>query len=395
VVEAGTRKFLESEIEEPPRPRLVGEATIKGKKYTFSKEWTVAEIKKQLTEHKEFLTTGTLVTSAALPKEIFNEAIKIKWKWVVKEKGGATLEQTAGESTHNLYTTFATALGEAEIFLTFLDLATEGAAKEAQPPTEASVLAGVWKGFSHVDATLKTPAVNIRVYNPKTGTFVTRAGTVLWYWEETTANQALGKAEIEKVNESKEEEGCSVKPTAELLKALKGRCDQWAVALKNVFAMEGIKSEWLQLTVKFAGEEKVCEASYECIFLVKNFTFGKESLKGEFPFTLAETKHGEGIPGQGVKNPPPGFYNHYVVKAGAVGSALIYDPSYGTTPLKGGEKPTEKSVLEELQTSAMAGFCRPAKAGVIWQVSTACQKAPAKLQLVATKENGLAGFEFP
>jgi hypothetical protein len=396
VVEAGTRKFLESEIEEPPRPRLVGEATIKEKKYTFSKEWTVAEIKKQITEHKEFITTGALVTSAALPKEIFNEAIKIKWKWVVKEKGGATIEQTAGESTHNLYTTFATALTGAEVFLTFLDLATEGAQKEVQPPTEASVLAGVWKGFSHVDATLKTPAVNLRVYNPKTGTFVTRAGTVLWYWKEVTPNQALGKKELEEVDEvGKEEAGCALNPTAEVLKTLKGRCDQWAVALKNALAIEGIKSEWLQLTVKFAGEGKICEASYECVLLVKNFTFGKETLAGEFPFTLAETKHGEGIAGQGIKNPPPGFYNHYVVKAGAKGSASIYDPSYGTTPLKGGEKPTEKSVLEELQTNAMAGFCRPAKAGEVGADSTACQKVPAKLQLAATKEDGTAGFEFP
>jgi hypothetical protein len=395
-VEPEAKTFFETEAEEPPKPTLTGETTIKGEKVKFTREYTLAEIKTQLAAHAKFLTTGELKTSKALPKEVFFEKIKIKWKWTVKEKGGATIELPAGESTHNLYVMNEKPPAGTEIFLTFLDLDTLGVEKETQPPSEAGVISGVWKGFTALEGGV--PSVHIRVYEPKGAEpAINRSGTVLWYWGEVEPNKPLAKKGIEEITETEAQEAeakCAAAAASDLLEQLAGRCDQWARVLQYALSLEGVKSEVLQLRTKFAGEEKVCEKGLECLFLVKNWTFGKVGV-GEFPYAPSETTHTEGIAGQGVKNPPPAFFNHYIVRAGLAGGSKLYDPSYASAPYTGGATPTEKSVLEEFQTNSIAGFCRPAKAGEFLAAQTACQKTPAKLQLQALKENGTEGFTFP
>lgn len=99
---------------------------------------------------------------------------------------------------------------------------------------------------------------------------------------------------------------CGSLQTAALLERLRGTCDWWAAALKNALAVEGIKSEIIQLQVKYAGgERKVCEVGFECAMLVKNWTFKNPGM-GEFPYAPAEVVRTKGVPGQGLENPPAG-----------------------------------------------------------------------------------------
>jgi hypothetical protein len=398
-VSAEAKTFLETETEEPPKPKVVGEVTVKGTKITFTREYTIAEIKTQLAAHATYLTTGEMTTNTTLPNEVFYESATINWKWVVKEKGGATIEPTAGTSTHNLYTTYEKPLAGTEIFLTILDLDTQNIEKEVKPPTEAGVIKGTWKGFSTLEGAANIPSVHIRAYNAATGAWINRSGTVLWYWSEQTPNTALSGKSIEEDRETEEAEElaseCGSLQTAALLERLKGTCDWWAAALKNALAVEGLKSEIIQLQVKYAGGEgKICEAGFECAMLVKNWTFKNPGM-GEFPYAPAEVVRTKGVPGQGLENPPAGFYNHFIVKAGPTAGGMMYDPSYGAGPFSGGATPTEKSVLEEFQSASLDGFCRPKAVGEIGRAPTACQTTPAKLQLKGFEESGKEGFTFP
>jgi len=352
-VEAAAEKFLETEAVEPPKPTLRGETTIKGDKISFTKEFTLAELKAQFTAHKGLLTTGELKTSKTLPDEVFSEEIKIKWKWTVKEKGGATVEPSAGESAHFLYTTFAKALGSKEIYLTLLDLATDGIEAKSEPPDEEEAISGVWKGFAYSGVGL--PEVGIRVFNPAIGLFVDRTGTDLWYYSEVTPKQTLA----ELVTDEGTRLSCPVPAEAKsLLEHLEGRCGTWASTFGEALATEGIKSEEVGLFVKFGPK---CKDDGECVMLIKNWGFG--ALKEEeFPYTTSEATDEVGVPGQGVKNPVPFFWDHAIVKAGPSGSAALYDPSYGTGPFHGSIKEGEtavESVLKEYQKKSIDGFCAP------------------------------------
>ncbi|HTD57637.1 MAG TPA: hypothetical protein VK672_01980, partial [Solirubrobacteraceae bacterium] len=205
-VEPAAKTFLETEVEEPPEPKVVGEVTVKGTKITFTKKFTIAEIKTQLAAHATYLTTGEMTTSATLPSEVLYESATINWKWVVKEKGGPTIEPSAGTSTHNLYITNEKALTGTEIFLTILDLDTQNIEKEAKPPNEERVIKGAWKGFSTLEGAANIPSVHIRAYNATTGAWVNRSGTVLWYWTEETPNTALSGKKVEENGEIDETE---------------------------------------------------------------------------------------------------------------------------------------------------------------------------------------------
>jgi hypothetical protein len=412
-VEPEAKKFFESEAEEPPKPTLTGSTTIKGEKVTFTREFTLAEIKTQLGEHEKYLTTGLLKTSKVLPKEVFFEKIKIKWKWTVKEKGGATIEPSAGESTHNLYVMNEKPLANTTIFLTLLDLDTLGIEKEKQPPSEEGVISGVWKGFSTVEAGV--PRVHIRVYQPEGAEpAVNRTGEVLRYYKTFNAGKTLAELLTE---EGTIRTSCPGRPTAEsLLENLEGRCGTWAYTFKEALATEGVDSEVVGLIVKFGTEcvPNIARFIIPCTMLVKNWTFGA-GTGGELPYATNEVTDGNGVAGQGVANPVASFWDHAIVKAGPNKGASLYDPSYGSGPFSGkeglaeGEKPSVESVLKEYQKKSIEGFCAPAKGELEafegksekereeaekeeknLPPPSRCQKAPAAVQLTTT-----GAFTFP
>jgi hypothetical protein len=383
-VPAATRKFLEENAE--GEPEVVGEATIAGVLIKFKKTFTLAELKKQFGEHAEYITTGALESANALPEKVFYELSTFTWKWTVKEKERAeAFEQELGKSKHNVYVLFSAPLEKTEIYLTLLDLDTRNAAKEAQPLKESTAITGLWKGFSTVEGGV--PSVHVRTYNPasETGSLEPNGKKVFEYYGEIVKpGKNLEEVYKEEITLKKRSETCPLVPFVGMLESFAGRCGAWAEALINAFATEGIKSSLVHLFVEYGKGE--CKTKEKCIMLVKNWAFGKKGA-GEFPFAAAEVKDLEGVAGQGVKNPPPFFWDHAIVKVGAKGSAVLYDPSYGNGPFPGTEvleKPTEISVLEEYEKRSIDGFCAP-------NPPTECAKASElPLGLLPT-----AKFEFP
>lgn len=385
-LEAGTREFLEKEIE--GEPTVTGETTVAGVALVFTKKFTIAEIEAQLAAHAKFLETGEIESANALANKIRYERSTITWKWAVKVKGRPRLlEQGLGASVHNVYVTFAKALEGTTIYLTFLDLDSQGIEKQAQPPKEAEAVAGVWEGFASKGG---IPSLHTRIYNPATGE-IRRTGTILWYYYDIAAGKTL-KQHLEA--EEEEIRGCAFFTVKALLENVQGRCGAWAYTLQNALATEGLGSELIHLFAQF-GEKIPCAEANSCVMLVKHWTFGElGEPEGVFPYLTTQVTDANGVAGQGVENPPPFFWDHAIVKAGPAGSSALYDPSYGTGPflgkegLKEGEKPSETSVLTEYQANSIDGFCRPEKEkeSKPWK----CQKAPAALELKPT-----AGFEFP
>jgi hypothetical protein len=403
-VEAENQKCLEKELEAGSKLQVTGETSAGGVNITFKKELSVEEMKTQFTAHKEYLTTGPVVASNALPNKVFYESITIKWIFTAKEKGGVTLEGKT-ESTHNLYVALARVLSGTEIYLTLLERDTRNIEKEAQPPNETKAISGTWKAFANPSGEI--PTMGIVAYNPENGTYVNRSGTVLWYYGETTPNTTLAAFFVNP------DDSCPASPfTASLLENLRGRCETWARAFKDALATEGVGSERVLIRIKYAGP---CE--FRCWILVKNWTFGLGNGE-EFPYTTSEVTRANGVAGQGIKNPPAFFNLHFIVKAGPSGSALLYDPSYGTGPfhgtegLSGGEKPTVGSVLKEYQKKSVAGSCRFTPGALKefeeltkkeqeeiekeekeFKLALMCQKAPETRQLIGEGEAG--EFTFP
>ncbi|HUA74992.1 MAG TPA: hypothetical protein VL988_09575 [Solirubrobacteraceae bacterium] len=383
-VAAATRKFLEEKAE--GEPEVVGEAVIGGVAIKFKKTFTLAELKKQFGEHGEYITTGAVESANALPEKVFYELATITWKWGVKEKGREKpFEQGLGTSKHNLYVLFRAPLAATEIFLTILDLETRNAAKEAQPLKEPTAITGVWKGFANVEGGV--PSVHVRTYNPasETGSLEPNSKKVLEYYGEIVKpGKNLEEVFKEEITAKKRKLTCPGRGEQEMLEKFAGRCGGWALTLINAFAVEGIESKEVDLYVEYGKGD--CAIKNLCVMLVKNWKFGKKGA-APFPFAAKETEDLEGVAGQGVKNPPPFFWDHAIVKVGAKGSGVLYDPSYGNGPFPGTEvveKATETSVLEEFEKRSLDGFCAP-------ETPTECVKA-SELALAIQPE---VKFEFP
>lgn len=383
-VTAATREFLEKRAE--GEPEVVGEATIGGVLIKFKRTFTLAELKKQFGEHAGYITTGAVESANALPEKVFYELSTFTWKWTVKEKERAeAFEQELGKSKHNLYVLFRTPLEKTTLYLTWVDLDTRNIAKEAQPVKEPTAITGAWKGFANVEGGV--PSVHVRTYNPasETGNLEPNGKKVFEYYGEIVkAGKNLEEVYKAEITEKKRSETCPGLPFVNMLELFAGRCGAWAEGLINAYATEGVKSSLIHLFVEYGKGE--CKEKLKCVMLVKNWGFGKKGA-GEFPFAAKEVIDLEGVAGQGVKNPPPFFWDHAIVKVGPKGSAVLYDPSYGNGPFPGTEvveEPTEASVLEEYEKRSIDGFCAP-------KPPTECAKASeVPLGILPTEK-----FEFP
>ncbi len=390
-LEVATQEFLEKKIE--GEPVLTGEGTFGGVALKFEKKFNAAAIK----ANKGFLTTGEIESTNALPAKVLYALTAIAWKWEYKEKGAAATKVKLGNSTHNLYTTFK--MPGKEIYLTLLDLDTLGIEKEAAL-NEKTAIAGAWRGFSTFEGVPGVPSVHIRTYNPATATGeLDHAGKVLEYYGEIVKpKKTLAEVYKEEITNSKRAVACD--GVREMLENGKGRCGVWAKTWVEALGTEGIGSEEISLFSQFGAAKTPCATALVCVMLVKNWSFGIAAKELPFPYETSQVTDEEGAPGQGVKNPPPFFWDHVIVKAGPKGSAMLYDPSYGTGPFPGTEsvEPTETSVLEEYQKKSIDGYCRSTKieqeeaekGEKVFAKPSECQTTPPALELTPAK-----GFEFP
>ncbi len=394
-LEAATQTFLEKNIE--GEPVLTGEATYGGTTLKFEKKFSAAAIK----ANRGFLVTGEIESSNALPAKVLYALTSISWKWEYKEKGAVATKIKLGNTTHNLYSTFATPVTGEEIYLTVLDFDTLGIEKETSL-SKTTAIAGVWKGFSHLEGTPGVPSVHVRTYNPATSTGeLDRENRVLEYYGEIVKPKlSLREVYEEEIIKGKRILMCPAFAAVLMLESAVGRCGAWASLFVNALGIEGVVSELINIFVKFGAAKAPCSTIYVCVMLIKNWSFGTPGF-GEFPYEINQVKDEEGVPAQGVKNPPPFFWDHAIVKAGVEGSEALYDPSYGAGPFLGTEvvKPaTEKSVLEEYQKKSIDGYCRSTtaeqelveKGEKEAAAPIECQKVPAALELAPEKT-----FKFP
>ncbi|HMD97112.1 MAG TPA: carboxypeptidase-like regulatory domain-containing protein [Terriglobia bacterium] len=227
------------------------------------------------------VTTATLTSSAALPNQIdcFDPA-DINWEFNPAGSGWAS----AGNSGNVLYVTLDDPNGT-PAYWTLLDISCRAASGD----TAASA------AVRHFFAPFGGRSLNRK-----------RDGHALTYWNPNTTT-------------------CT--NTALLLAAAdgSGQCGSWAEFFVDMCKAHGI-----------TGADKVViirnQASMSTTgFLVKNWKFNHPPASSATAFThdmYTECVKQPGIPGQNNPNPPPAFYNHFIV----LFDGVFFDPSYGAGP---------------------------------------------------------------
>jgi hypothetical protein len=357
-LDKSTEEFIKNKLE--GNATVTGEFTIGGTALKLKTELTKAELEANV----GFFVTKEFGTEPELPDKVLYEKPTITWKWKLKEKGQEAFEQKIGKTTHNFYLTFAAPLTGRTVYLTLLDLDTQGVEKEAakQPPTDVEVIKGIWSEF-------KTKKIGLRWYEIEPGT-LNRGGKTLNYYESKATEGQNLKQIVEGGSAT-----CTIEPLEGLLKEAEGKCGGWADAYSYALASEGITSVQYEVGAEFGTGE--CAIFTNCIMLIKNWTFeagGGTSGNPTFPYKATEVKDAAGVDGQGTANPWSAFKNHFIVEA-KKGEGKLYDPSYGSGPFEGANK------IKNYQEASIDAFCLRLEPGN----ETSCQKAPAAVQL-ALKE---------
>lgn len=228
------------------------------------------------------VTSPVLTSTAKLPNQVeCVEGVQIEWEANPEGTGWGG----AGSSEHVFYVLLGDPAGT-PAFWTLVDTSCRAAA-----------------GESSVGGTVA------RTFDP----FLTRAmtrrrdGRPLTYWNPTTT---------------------TVTNTRELLASGdgSGQCGSWSEFLIDMYRVHGITDGEKVLIVRTVADWHSSRSG----FLVKNWLFGpRGSLPQPFTHEMGtECVELPGIPGQTNPNPPPAFYNHFIVRHGG----QFYDPSYGGGP---------------------------------------------------------------
>ena len=128
-----------------------------------------------------------------------------------------------------------------------------------------------------------------------------------------------------------------------------GQCGSWSEFLIDMYKVHGITSAAKVLIVRTVAEWQAASAG----FLVKNWEFiGAGSHPLPFTHELGrECVKRPGIPGQRSPDPPPAFFNHFIVLA----FGKFYDPSYGGGPIAN-QTDWENGAIDGLFSRGYGGF---------------------------------------
>ena len=120
--------------------------------------------------------------------------------------------------------------------------------------------------------------------------------------------------------------------TESLIKDGNGQCGAWAEFFIEAIKLHGVgDAKKIYLTPIYQNDPQTqiaVDGETRGLMLVKNWGFSSGSAPAAFsPFTHlhGEASDQHGAAGQGNDDPPPAFYNHFIVKHGG----QYYDPSYG------------------------------------------------------------------
>lgn len=114
-----------------------------------------------------------------------------------------------------------------------------------------------------------------------------------------------------------------------------GTCRAWANLFRQTLLVQGITgAQVVQVLPIYSSSTALATNQKDGVMLVKNWDFidpGTASAACnifKYVRSKGEFVDKSGAAGQGVENPPGGFYNHYIVRY----DSKYYDPSYGTGP---------------------------------------------------------------
>lgn len=260
------------------------------------------------------VTTGELTSSAPLPNYVACfDPMTIQWE---AEPPG-DFAYLAGASSNTLYVTLGDPT-DTPAYWTLLDISC----RAAHGATAASGL--IRNGYS-----------------PFTSRALTRMrdGRGLTYWNPTTTRAMNTEQLLARGDGS-------------------GQCGSWSHFLIDMYKCHGLsaykiiiyvtEADWLR---SFDEDPEVARTAAG--FLVKNWRFvGKGKFKAPWTHVMhIDCEKMPGIPGQRNDNPPPAFFNHFIVLA----NNEFYDPSYGGGPIAN-QDDWENGAIDGLFRGSFCGF---------------------------------------
>jgi len=209
---------------------------------------------------------------------------RLVMKWEINPAGSGW--QSAGNSEHQFYLLLDTPTG-VELYWTLVDISCRAAQ----------------------GATTEIDLVS-RSYGPVRTRSLKRKrdGHALTYWNPDTTTATSTELLLATVDGS-------------------GQCGSWSEFLIDMWKVHGIATADKILVIKYGASASPATIG----FLVKNWAFGPTGSHPA-PYTHAmrtECTKEPGVPGQRNPNPPPAFFNHFIVRHGG----KYYDPSYGSAPV--------------------------------------------------------------
>lgn len=249
--------------------------------------------------------TASMTSSAALPNHVaYFRRVTIVWQ---AQPPGESWS-SAGSSNHLLYLTLGSPQGT-PCYWTLVDISCRGADGAS---TAADLVRRAYSQFPSRHLRRKRDGRRLAYWNPAT----TRA---------TDTQQLLARGDGS------------------------GQCGSWSELLIDMYKVHGVASaDKVLVVVSLPAWQSSSNG-----FLVKNWRFiGTGSSPPPYTHSMGtECVELPGIPGQGNPNPPPAFYNHFIVRC--LGD--FYDPSYGGGPI-GGQPVWENGAIDGLFRGGLAGY---------------------------------------
>ncbi|MEK7287535.1 MAG: hypothetical protein AAB091_03100 [Elusimicrobiota bacterium] len=254
--------------------------------------------------------------------------------WQVSTDGGSTW-RSVGQTGNRVYITLSDPLATT-LYETILDIGARNAAGAA---TAASAVTAIWADFLG-----PIPGVQRKVRDG----FNQNDSVAMRYWLDTSdTNLAAVSGTCQLLS-------AMLDPTREAAFNGVGTCVAWSMLFDAVLKAQGISgSERYQVRANTAIYPNAS------LMLVKNWTFsGTGTAPAEcapFNYLASEIADAPGAPGQGIGNPPPAFFNHFIVKY----DGKWYDPSYGSGPY------ANDSAWENASLDGLTAVCETSGGGQI------------------------------
>lgn len=287
---------------------LRGRATVG----TATLEWTCTV---SVSPSSVDVSTPSMTSSAPLPNVVAcYDPLTIAWE----ANAAGTGWIGAGTTTHLVYTVLGTPAGT--VHWTLVDISCRAAQGET---TEARVVTQSFVPFTS------------RALNRK------RDGRGLTYWNPNTTTCTNTRLLLASADGS-------------------GQCGSWAELLVDMYKVHGITSADKVVVVVTVSAWQTSTQG----FLVKNWQWNAGTQPAPWTHRMgSDVVNQPGIPGQRNPEPPPAFFNHFIVTHGG----KLYDPSYGGGPFND-QATWESGALDGLFAGALAGYPKSANSQNIVQM---------------------------